>query len=104
SLRDYYDRMPAAEHRDREDFAYEACVIMKDRFVSDDVAETMGLPVARYHELATQSQSMREYRLFLFTRLVPNLKKLGLLTARIRPKYEAIDLLKFEDLEPEADE
>lgn len=103
SLRDYYKELPEAEHRDREDFAYEACAIMKDRFISDDVAETMGMPVARYHEITTQSQSMRQYRLFLFTRLVPNLKRLGLLTHRIRPKYEALDLLQFEDLSADVD-
>ncbi|MBI1749018.1 MAG: ferritin-like domain-containing protein [Acidobacteria bacterium] len=103
SLRGYYAQMPAADHRDREDFAYEACAIMKDRFISLEVAEVMGMPVDHYHELNLQSQTMREYRLFLFTRLVPNLKRLGLLTPRIRPRYEALDLLKFEDLDPDTD-
>ena len=44
-----------------------------------------------------------EFRQLLFSRVIPNLKKLGLLSNRIRPKYEALGLLRFEN-EPAADE
>lgn len=102
SLRGYYDQLPEGERKDREEFAYESCVIMRDRFIADDVAEEMGMPVERFRQISLESEAMREYRLFLFSRLVPNLKKLGLLTPRIRPRYEALGLLQFEDYEPEA--
>ncbi|MEO2167407.1 MAG: hypothetical protein ABGY42_04680 [bacterium] len=42
-----------------------------------------------------------------FAKIVPNLKRLGLLTPRVRAAYEKMDLLRFENMkdsvqEPEA--
>jgi hypothetical protein len=34
----------------------------------------------------------------LFERIMPNLKRVGLLTERVRPKYETLGALKYEDL------
>ncbi len=99
TLRDHYVDLSEGERRDREDFAYEASVLMRDRFISAEVAEEMGMPLPRYYELAATSESMIEFRKFLFTKLVPNLKRLGLLTNRMRPKYESLGILQFEDYE-----
>jgi hypothetical protein len=33
----------------------------------------------------------------LFSRLIPNLKAIGLLTDRIKPRYEELGLLRYED-------
>ena len=38
----------------------------------------------------------------LFARVVPNLKRLGLLTPRVREAYARLDLIKFEDFDSEA--
>ena len=35
----------------------------------------------------------------LFQRIVPNLKKLGLLTPRVRDDYTRMDLITFEDFD-----
>jgi hypothetical protein len=50
-------------------------------------------------EIVVNSQSGRAFRDFLFERMIPNLKRVGLLTEAIRPRFEALGVLKFEDLE-----
>jgi hypothetical protein len=39
---------------------------------------------------------MKTFRSTMFRRIVPNLKRIGLLSSRIRPHYEALGLLAYE--------
>ena len=43
------------------------------------------------------SESMRLFRNTMFKRIVPNLKRIGLLSDRIRPRYEQAGLLEYEN-------
>jgi hypothetical protein len=43
---------------------------------------------------------MALFRETMFRRIVPNLKAIGLLTDRIRPRYEKEGLLRFENEKP----
>ena len=36
------------------------------------------------------------FRNFLFSRVIPNLSRIGLLTDEVRPKFEALGLLEYE--------
>jgi hypothetical protein len=45
---------------------------------------------------------MSAFRQQLFARVVPNVKRLGLLTPRVRSAYERLGVLQFEDADPEA--
>jgi len=47
---------------------------------------------------------MRGFRQMLFSKIVPNLKRLGLLTPRVRAAYEKLDLLRFENLKDSVEE
>ena len=38
------------------------------------------------------------FRDLLFERILPNLKRVGLLTDAVRPKYEALGALRYEDM------
>jgi hypothetical protein len=40
----------------------------------------------------------------LFSKIVPNLKRLGLLTPRVRAEYAKLDLLRFEDMPDSVDD
>src|SRR3974390_2851962 len=44
ALRDYYPQLTQAERDDREKFCVDACYLMRDRFVGDEVWERIGLP------------------------------------------------------------
>ena len=40
----------------------------------------------------------------MFAKIVPNLKRLGLLTPRVRAEYEKLDLLRYEHMKDSVEE
>jgi hypothetical protein len=50
---------------------------------------------AAWREYVTNVPGMREYREVMFSRLVPNLRDIGLLTPRILPRYEQAGLSQY---------
>ncbi len=102
SLKGYYADMAEDERRDREDFVVEACHLMRDRLVGEQIAHYFGWDAEEVRQIVLSSPPMRTFRQLLFTRVVPNIKKLGLLTPRIRKGFEALEIIQFEDLDPEA--
>ena len=48
--------------------------------------------------IATGGEQRQKFRNMIFARVVPNLKRIGLLTEAIRPKFDALGLLAFESL------
>ncbi|MBI4853750.1 MAG: ferritin-like domain-containing protein [Acidobacteria bacterium] len=97
SLGDFYKQLSENERREREDFAYEACILMRDRLDGREMWEKLGLPVKECIEHNNNSIIMREFRQILFSHIIPNLKKLNLLSERIRPRYEEMGVLVFEN-------
>jgi hypothetical protein len=102
SLSGYYADMPASELRDREEFVAEGCELMRDRLLAEDVWEEMGLPVAETRKIVLESETMIMFRKLLFSKVVPNVKRLGLLTPFVRERFAALDILQFETEEPSA--
>ncbi len=88
---------------ERAEFAYEACIVARDRLVQNDVYRHFGWDpdAARDHVLAAGLNS--DFLNFLFTRIMPNLKQIGLLTDEIRPKFEEMGILEFEDFPTDGD-
>jgi hypothetical protein len=102
SLRDHYQDMPANELADREDFIIYACELMRDRLVGDQLADAMGWNRKEVQAVVLQSAPAQMFRKMLFMRIVPNLKRLGLLTPRVREAFDRLGILQFEDFDSEA--
>lgn len=102
SLRDYYQDMSQSELRDREEFIVSSCEMMRDRLIAEEVYAHMGLPVAEVREVFLNSAIMIEFRKLLFSRVVPNIKRLGLLTPYVREGFEKLGILGFEDFPADA--
>ncbi len=102
SLREFYKDVTEAELRVREEFAVEACYLMRDRLFPKVVWEEFGLPVSEMIEIADKSKLLREFRTMLFSKIVPNVKRLGLLNDRLREQFGKLGILGFEDWEPSA--
>jgi hypothetical protein len=99
SLKDFYlTQLNEKERREREEFTYEACRLMRDRFLAQEVWENMQMPVAECIELTLHSPSMVEFRRLLFMRIVPNIKRLGLLSPWLRERFIELGILQFEDM------
>ena len=96
SLRNYYDDMKESERLEREDFIYEAAVLMRDRFLYQQVWEKMGMPVEECKQIALGSAPQQMFRQMLFSKIVPAVKKMGLLGERQRKRFEALGILQFE--------
>ncbi|MBW8826710.1 MAG: ferritin-like domain-containing protein [Acidobacteria bacterium] len=100
TLEEYYHQLTAAELRDRQEFAFEAAVRMRDRFLQQEVWERLGVDVREAVTLVQQSGERRAFQSMLFSKIVPNCKKLGLLDAGdgwLRDRFAEIGVLQFED-------
>ena len=102
SLRDYYKEQPESVKREREDFVIEASQLMNDRFDMREVWDEMGMPAAECVEIARRSPAMVLFRQVLFSKIVPNCKRLGLLTPRVRANFESLGVAHFEHADPDA--
>jgi hypothetical protein len=102
SLRGHYDDMPENERKDREEFLMEACTLMRDRLVGEDIAEHFGFDKEEVRNVVLESPIMQEFRRLIFMRVVPNVKRLGLLTPPVRKHFEELRIIEFEDNDPEA--
>jgi hypothetical protein len=101
ALRDYYPQLSDAERDEREEFAVEACYLMRDRFLSIEVWETLGLPVDECVRLVQSSERMKVFRTRLFTRIVPTIKDIGLWGPRIRKAYADMGVMSYADVDAE---
>ena len=73
---------------------------MRDRFLQQEVWERMGVPVKETLEMVTKSAGRDMFQQMLFAKIVPNVKKLGLLDRNdswLRRRYEEMGVIQFED-------
>ncbi|MCC5952602.1 MAG: ferritin-like domain-containing protein [Acidimicrobiia bacterium] len=100
SLKEYYTELSTPEIRERQEFAFEAAVRMRDRFLQQEVWERMGVPVKEAVQLVNLSDEQQEFQTLLFSKIVPNCKKLGLLDAGdgwLRTKFGELGVIHYED-------
>jgi hypothetical protein len=100
SLKEYYAELSDAELAERQEFAFEAAVRMRDRFLQQEVWDRMGLDVQQVLPLIMHSPQRQVFQSMLFSKIVPNCKKLGLLDANggwLRGKFTELGVIGFED-------
>ena len=107
ALQEYYQELSDAEIFERQQFAFEAGVRMRDRFLQQEVWERMGVPVKEAIELVMRTPTRQMFQMMLFSKIVPNCKKLGLLDRNdkwLRHRFEEIGVIQFEDWVDTGDE
>jgi hypothetical protein len=100
SLKEYYEQLSAAEIRERQEFAFEAAVRMRDRFLQQEVWDRMGVNPKEIVPLLMQVPERQMFQTMLFSKIVPNCKKLGLLDAAdgwLRHRFTELGVIAFED-------
>jgi hypothetical protein len=98
SLEPIYKDLTSQELKEREDFVIEATHLMRERLLMEQVYERLDWDVDVWVKWASDTPFMKGFRQMLFSKIVPNLKRLGLLTPRVREEYEKIGILQFEHL------
>jgi len=107
SLQEVYKDMSDAEIKERQEFAYEASVRMRDRFMSQEVWERMGVNPRDVVPLILRDPTREVFQQMLFAKIVPNCKKLGLLDRNdswLRRRYEEMGVIQFENAEDTGEE
>jgi hypothetical protein len=100
SLKEYYAELSADEIRERQEFAFEAAVRMRDRFLQQEVWDRMGVDPKIAVPLVQQAPDRAMFQSMLFSKIVPNCKKLGLLDAAdgwLRHRFTELGVIQFED-------
>ncbi len=98
SLRKFYEQeLSSAERKYREDFICEATHLLYERLMPTMCIDRLGYDRDVWLPWLTNSPFHRGMRSMMFSKIVPNLKRLGLLTPRVRETFAQLDLLKYEN-------
>jgi hypothetical protein len=102
SLKEYYGGLGDAELRERQEFAFDVARRLQRRFAHTEMWERMGVdPAAVYRTMEqVNPPAQRLFQQLLFSKIVPNCKKLGLLDASggwLRDRFTDIGVIQFED-------
>jgi hypothetical protein len=105
SLGEYYRELSDAELKDRQDFLLENTLRSRSRSATPEIWERMGVDIQALmpslHEASSKLDTSRfaSFQNGFFAKLVPNVRKLGLLDANngyLRQKWGEAGLLDFE--------
>ncbi|MCU1369971.1 MAG: P-aminobenzoate N-oxygenase AurF [Ilumatobacteraceae bacterium] len=103
TLKEFYEELTAAELLERQEFAFEAAVRMRDRFLQQEVWDRLGVNVkeaVKLFEVPPEVKNQDPFQQLLFSKIVPNCKKLGLLDANdgwLRKRFDTLGVTQFED-------
>jgi RNase P/RNase MRP subunit POP5 len=100
SLQEYYKELTGPEIRERQEFAFEAAVRMRDRFLQQEVWDRFDVDVKEVVKIVMQAPERQVFQSLLFSKIVPNCKKLGLLDAGdgwLRQRFTELGVIQFED-------
>ncbi|HVK66028.1 MAG TPA: ferritin-like domain-containing protein [Polyangium sp.] len=99
ALREHFTKhLTERERQEREDWAFEVALLMRNRFAAYEVYEEWfegRMTRAEWRNVVYRSKGMEEFRTVMFSRLVPNLREIGLLSPRIMPRYEEVGLMRY---------
>ena len=99
-LQEFLETLSEQEVEDRAMFAYEACVVMRARIINTELpAKWFGISEEEILEMVVNDDTQDMFNNMLFSRVMPNLKKIGLLTDKVMPLYEDLNLTSYIDSE-----
>ncbi len=103
SLQEFYRELSDAELRERQEFAFDVAKRLQRRFAHTEMWARMGVdPDAVYRTMdKVNPPAQQMFQQMLFSKIVPNCKKLGLLDASggwLRERFTEIGVVQFEDL------
>jgi hypothetical protein len=102
ALRDYYKGLTAAELADREEFVVEGCYLMRNRFIAREVWERLEFDVDECVEFTENSPVQQAFRQFLFSRIVPCVKDIGLWGPKVQHAYVDLGVIDAADSDLDA--
>jgi hypothetical protein len=92
----YAGELSGQELAEREEFVIEATALLRDRLLATPVFDRLGWDKSIWVPWMTENAFQRGFRQMMFSKIVPNLRRLGLLTPKVRTAFEKLDILRFE--------
>ena len=102
-LEEHLKSLSEAEREERARFAYEACVVARERMIPKDVFHHWGWDVEEARRIYLEGEFRQMFRNLMFMRVMPNLRRIGLLTDSVRPMFEKLGMLEYEHLKDDGD-
>ncbi|MFJ4679707.1 MULTISPECIES: ferritin-like domain-containing protein [Kitasatospora] len=97
ALRDYYPHLTSAERAEREEFCTEACHLMRQRFIGEEVWRNLDVDADECMEFMKNSVHFKTFQSHLFSRIVPTLKDIGLFGDKMRATFADIGIIGYEN-------
>ena len=94
-LTDFVKTLSEEEQMDRANFALEACTVSRNRLKPTFVWEKFGFDVDYTYDYEKHNIFTSQFQDILFTRIMPNLKKIGLLRDELIPEYEKLGVMGY---------
>lgn len=104
ALKNFYAECSEQEIHERVQFIAEGCHLLRERLVPYQVWDKMGFPRDEMEALIKVSEQQRQFQDFLFSTIVPNINKLGLLNTELRAAFDKLGVLQFESWPSTVDE
>ena len=109
SLQEYYQGLNQAEIRERQEFAFEAAEKLRNRFYMVEVWERLGANVPAVLKVMVENPApaQTDFQHLLFSKIVPNCRKLGILDAGdgwLRQKFGELNIIQYENWTDTTDE
>lgn len=102
ALENYYPELSDVERLERQEFLVEGCSKLLERFDQTEVWERLHLPVAECAEITRNSETMKKFRVQLFSRIIPTIKHIGLWGPRVREGFQRLGVDTDIDVDTEA--
>ena len=96
-LTDFVTTLTEEEKLDRAQFALEACTVSRNRLRAYDVWEKYGMDFEYTDAYQKENIFQTQFQDVLFSRIMPNLKKIGLLHDELVPEYENLGVMGYAD-------
>jgi hypothetical protein len=87
-----------SERKEREDWAFEVALLMRNRFLAYEIYEEWfegTISREQWRAFVLAAPGLEWFRQVMFTRLVPNLRAIGLLGPRVQERYARAGLMKY---------
>ena len=94
-LTDFVQTLSEEEKMDRAKFALEACTVSRNRLRAYDVWEKYGMDLEYTDDYQKVNVFQTQFQDVLFSRIMPNLKKIGLLHDALVPDYEKLGVMGY---------
>jgi len=102
-LEQHLKNLTEAEREERARFAYEACIVARERMVPKDVFHHWGWDVEEARRIYLEGEFRQMFRNLMFMRVMPNLRRIGLLTDSVRPLFDKLGMLEYENHRDDGD-